>query len=558
MMYGDVTLKLSGTIVMVLIGLAAASSIAASQGLSGDWLPLSFRGPQHWSYVNGAWAENDEGIITPPAVPAADRLAFYVGRMYSDVEAELEFRWDINHCGAGLVVRAQDPTHYYLVHFPCCGQCNRAEHFWAAISKVDDSGWVEILKMDMLHGVASEQDIWHKARVVVEGNEIRLWVDGRPFPVVQDDTYKSGYVGLEGWGYAGPGSSFRNVRVRGQEIAPRPWNDALQPPQNWFNPYPQGDAQQSPSGITRAPNGDLLLALNPVGLLRSLDNGRTWTPVEAEGWPGGWIHTMRDGRLITLFNSDGELLLAESTDNGKTWSAPEKTERAPFVPPENAPDARLGGVQGLMELNDGTLLGFQVSSIPGHGGESGFNIWEWGMWSGYAAWSIRSTDGGHTWSAPVPLNGPPAIGQKYDLVECSSNIQTKEGKVLSLVRPIYSPWLWEVWSENNGESWGPATSGPFPAYNNAVLPHATASGALLMGGRMPALGLHVSHDSGMSWKHYRIDTVIWAGGVMYEVEPDVVLWVYMGEYAPNPDARAQFIRVTPDGVEPARDMLPGP
>ena len=50
--------------------------------------------------------------------------------------------------------------------------------------------------------------------------------------------------------------------------------------------------------------------------------------------------------------------------------------------------------------------------------------------------------------------------------------------------------------------------------------------------------------------------MIWAGGVMLELEPDVVLWVYMGEYDPIPDARAQFFRITPDGMEPARDMLP--
>ena len=89
-----------------------------------------------------------------------------------------------------------------------------------------------------------------------------------------------------------------------------------------------------------------------------------------------------------------------------------------------------------------------------------------------------------------------------------------------------------------------------------MLPHATASGALVIGGRMPGLGLHVSHDSGKSWKQYRIDTTIWAMGVMYEVAPDVLLWVYYGEYSPNPDARAQFIRVTPEGLEPASDMLP--
>ncbi len=173
---------------------------------------------------------------------------------------------------------------------------------------------------------------------------------------------------------------------------------------------------------------------------------------------------------------------------------------------------------------------------------------------GGSAWSIRSTDGGRPWSAPVPMNGPPAIGQKYDAVECTANMQTKEGKVLSLLRPIYSPWAWEVWSDNNGESWGPATSGPFPTYENRAL--ATASGALLVVGRMPGTGLHVSCDSGMSWKHYRVDTAAEVGGAMYEVEPEVVLWVYESEHSPNPDARAQFIRITPDGLEPVREMLP--
>ena len=456
-----------------------------------------------------------------------------------------------------MVVRAQDAEHYYLIHFPCCAQCIRAEHFWAAISKVGDDGWVEVLDMQMVHGVASELTIWHTARVVV-GDAIHLWGDGRPLPVVKDDSYKSGAIGLENWTFHGPGGNFRNFHVRGSKAPARAWRTATEPPRNWFNPYLQGDKQQSVTAITRAPNGELLMVLNPVGLVRSPDNGRTWSRLDSTDFPGGWVHTMRDGRLINLHQSEdgSDLFTSESPDNGKTWQPPVKAELGPFTPPDNAPNTTIRGFQGPIELNDGTLVMWQVSNIPGYGHGNGFDIWEWGMYGGYAGWSIRSTDGGRTWSSPTPLNSSPALRQKYDLVECSSNTQTKEGKVLSLVRPVHSPWSWEVWSDDHAESWGPATSGPFPSYNCAMLPHATASGALLIGGRMPALGLYVSHDSGMSWKLYRIDVFCWAGGAMFEVEPDVVLWVYMGDYEPHVDARAQFLRVTADGLEPARELLP--
>ncbi len=529
-----------------------------AEGLAGEWQSVSLRQSGQWSFVGGDWTQDNDGLITPSSRPGTDLLAIAADKTYTDLEAEFDFRWNVGHCGAGMIVRAQDAGHYYLVHFPCCAQCNRAEHFWAAVSKVGDDGWVEVLDMQMVHGVASELDIWHTARVVVVGDEIHLWVDGRPLPVVKDDTYKSGSIGLESWTYSGPGSSFRNVRVRGVEAGGGAWRASVEPPQNWFNPYPQGDKQQSVSSITRAPNGELLMVLNPVGLLRSADNGRTWSEVESPTWSGAWVRTLRDGRLIGLGRSeDGqELFVSESPDNGRSWGEPVKAQMGPFTPPENAPQMKLGGYQDPIELDDGTLVAWQVSRIPGHGHESGFDIWEWGMYGGCSAWSVRSTDGGLTWSSPTPLNGEPAIGQKYDLVECSSNTQTKEGKVLSLVRPVHSPWIWEVWSDDRAQTWSPATSGPFPSYNCAMLPHATASGALLIGGRMPALGLYVSHDSGMSWKLYRIDTVIWAGGAMIEVEPDVVLWVYMGEYDPLPDARAQFLRVTAEGLEPARDMLP--
>jgi len=71
------------------------------------------------------------------------------------------------------------------------------------------------------------------------------------------------------------------------------------------------------------------------------------------------------------------------------------------------------------------------------------------------------------------------------------------------------------------------------------------------------VGLYVSRDSGMTWKPYRVDCGgLWAMGTMYSVEPDLVFYVYMDLYSSA--MRAQFIRLklTPDGAEPARDMLP--
>jgi len=563
---------------MVLLIAAAALALGACNGTpvsSGDadtgsleWQTLAIGDGKGWSFLGKPWRDGDGGLIhpTPTWITGANAYdgqngknddtlkAFHLGAAYGDFELECRFQWNGGHCGAGIIFGAQDHRNYYMLHFPNIGQCSRAEHFWAMVSKVEDGEWVKVLKMQMLHGVASERTVWHQARLVVKGNTIRAWVDGRPTDTVVDDTLpEAGFVGLEAWAYGGAASTFQNMRVRGAQVE-TDWDATVTPAKNWFLPYPARSAQQTCSGITRAPNGDLLMALSPPRLVRSTDNARTWAPVEGNNFPGGWINTTHDGRLICLSNRDQDTVMAESEDNGKTWSEPAKVERAPFTPPENLQDMKLGGLQGFMELADGTLLAFQVGTVPGrgHGHGTGFNIWEWGMWAN-CAYSIRSTDGGKTWSAPVPLNGSPAIGQKYDLCEVTSNVQTKEGKVLSLVRPIYSPWMWEIWSENNGESWGPATSGPFPCYAATAL--ATEDGTLLVSGRMPGLGLYVSHDSGMTWQPYRVDTGgLWGMGRMYEVEPGLVFYIYMDHYAS--DMRAQFIRITEDGAVAAPEALP--
>jgi len=72
---------------------------------------------------------------------------------------------------------------------------------------------------------------------------------------------------------------------------------------------------------------------------------------------------------------------------------------------------------------------------------------------------------------------------------------------------------------------------------------------------MTGLGLYASHDGVRTRKTYRIDTGgLWAMGCMYEVEKDLVFYPYMDTY--ESDMRAQFLRITADGVYPDRKALP--
>ncbi|MEX0613340.1 MAG: sialidase family protein, partial [Pirellulales bacterium] len=240
-----------------------------------------------------------------------------------------------------------------------------------------------------------------------------------------------------------------------------------------------------------------------------------------------------------------------SADNGETWAPYEEVQLGEWKPDR---PMNLLPMQGIIELKDGTLVGFHGANHPswqlaGKGG-----VFELGAFHA-AGFSSRSTDQGKTWSAPVPLDGPPGAGMTMDNCEYLSNIQTRNGDLLSLGRPIASPWMWEVWSTNNAVSWGPSTRGPFCMYATAAPSRATASGALVVAGRMPGLAAYISHDDGMSWQGYRIGTDVWAMGSMIEVKPDVLLYVYMDSRGSH--ARAQFLRVTADGLEPVRDMLPG-
>jgi hypothetical protein len=209
-------------------------------------------------------------------------------------------------------------------------------------------------------------------------------------------------------------------------------------------------------------------------------------------------------------------------------------------------------------LRDGAVLAFGLS---GHISTlEKANIWQWGSHH-CQAFATRSEDNGRSWSERVNIDNPgltqvtkgEQIGSNLDLTEvCAA--ETASGKILALIRPIYSPWMWEASSDDGGRTWGPVVRGPFPGYATPNMLR-TDSGAILVPHRHPNLTVHTSLDDGRTFDQgTRIDSGVWAMGSILEVEPNLVLYIYFDSYLSR--MRGQFIRITPEGIEPARELPP--
>ena len=160
-----------GTLIVGLLGTAA--TVAEEQSLKiGDGAD--------WQFVASTWKDNEAGGIVGSRSGDGDglqgySLAFHKPKSYADLEAEFTVCMPTGHADVGFIIRAQDPTHYYLIHFPQSGQGYRAQHFWAALSKADGSGYLRMLQLNLVRRVASNPfGMQHQAKVKVTGDRSGL------------------------------------------------------------------------------------------------------------------------------------------------------------------------------------------------------------------------------------------------------------------------------------------------------------------------------------------------------------------------------------------------
>lgn len=528
-----------------------------------------------WHFVNGAWTDGGDGALTiPPALANADaaplqgaHFAFDRTRAFQDCRVSFDFLLR-SHSDAGIILRARDESHFYLVHFPNCGQASRAQHFWAALSKMDDAGYLKLIRLAMIPRVPSTNGIRMRCEVTLQGGRFTVRVGDYGRFEVSDGTYPGpGSVGAYLFGEAEIG----NLRVHGPAARSPAWRAGFAHPTNWWLPLPAGaDGWQQPIDVKRFDDGELLMLINVQGdtsdaqmaraqpfLTRSVDNGRTWSALQplglgdlASSWSPARMHLTPRGRLIAMLPGPDHKLVYESNDRGRTWSAAGATNL--HVGPRTEPPVQSLAPMGFLNLDDGAILAFLLHGRDLH--DNPLPLHTWGSWH-CQAFCARSDDDGVTWSAPVNVDTPgfhddgsPMEGN-LDLTECTA-VQHGNGRVTAYMRPIYSPVVWESWSDDGGRTWGPAVRGPFAGYASPNMVR-TASGALLIAHRMPGLTVHCSHDDGLTWDQgTMIDTGLWAMGSMVEVAPDEVLYVYWDTFRTL--ARAQRIRVTPSGLEPVR------
>jgi hypothetical protein len=568
-----------GSLTILMLGCLIAGTLVADEA-SREHLTLG--DGSDWRFVTGgnmriAWTENSDGVIDP-LVDYADKppyiglvpqgyqakRAFYTKAAYGDLTAEFDYKpyYDYQGSGhAGMILRAQDPNHFYIVYFPYTGQTLRSKNFLAAIGKVEGDGYIRNLGLVWVPNVPSESERWYRVRVEATGPKIGIWIDGRKSLTVSDDTYARGLVGLAGQGRF----LFRNVSVVGDSHDPTQWNGEGAIPDHSFQ---VGLSGAMPSGCV-APNGEVLLAAG-LQLVRSADQGRTWGDVEtlpdfldSVGDYGNTMFCTSSGRLMIMLtdmkggDSGPEISISESRDNGHMWSRPVPSEVGGDWSGRPTAENGMTPYGPLVETEDGTLLRFFLYGMAAENAEKEIggrkvNIYSWAN-NAYKAFAMRSTDGGQTWSGPIEIDEPRFFRSPRGTVSGSTDFTEPTGvaignEVMVTIRPVYSPYMWQCWSENSGETWDAASRTTFPGYAQSMI--RLQSGVIVCGHRGPHYSINLSRDGGLNWDAGTvIDYRVWGMGCLVEVEPDTLLCTYMGN-SPTDPLLAQRIRVTPEGLVP--------
>jgi sialidase-1 len=276
------------------------------------------------------------------------------------------------------------------------------------------------------------------------------------------------------------------------------------------------------------PRGGRIMAI------RSSDHGRNWSKPVAimdtdrdDRDPS--VACLKDGTLLlnwfTLHRDPKgadrlEVLLARSSDRGKTWTRPLKLDlHSPYSFACSSPARQLADgslILGLYHEDDKKNVAFGATA--------------------------RSYDGGKTWKELALIDEKSGVRLDAE----TDVVPIKGGKLLAALRSSRENMHYSI-SADQGKTWGPVRSFGFKGHCPYFLRH--KSGVILLGHRVPATSLHWSSDEGRTWHGpVVIDSVIGAYPSLVELPDGVVYCVYYEE-GKGSSIRAVRLQVNRTGVE---------
>jgi hypothetical protein len=155
---------------------------------------------------------------------------------------------------------------------------------------------------------------------------------------------------------------------------------------------------------------------------------------------------------------------------------------------------------------------------------------------------VRSTDGGKTWSPPIPIGKDSGVRLDAE----TDFVLLRDGTLYAALRTQTQDMHFAT-SGDGGHTWSGVRPIGFPGH----CPHFTrlSTGEILLTHRLPRTELHVSRDEAHTWQGpYRIDEVSGAYASTVELRDGSVLAVYYEE-GENSAIRARRFRLATQGSE---------
>ena len=528
---------------------------------------LMYKGNEDaWRFINGKWKTNDEGDIISPTLShwsLVSHLAFNVEHAYGD--CELSGQWRLIYAGGGtpeFVVRAMDSRRYYAVRFNLMMNLPADTHMlMCSIWKGCGDGYTRMLghrrKVGVYRNITHPNE-WFSVRVVCKGPEILVYFNDYFVCAVSDEEYAQGCVGVSGGEFGS--LMFRNMEVKGTTTTSN-WtmvDDALP---DLFEPMP-GTAIGAEA--TLLPDNEVLVGYNidenTQVITRTRDYAQTWDePVPGkfgyyikghdEMWAIQWEHKpdviWEDrGTNFDELNMDNFWTTATvSKDRGKTWSDKYHLD-IPF--PQGTAYQSIPGKAGSMYMSQSPV------ALIGDGALGMSTMWRNNPDGNYHSDQVffcRSTDDGQTWTT-ISVDDT-----EWERNE-SAWLELDDGKIIMLLRSNYTNSVGVSWSYDYGLTWTRVRPLGIP-YFGASAPAIirTCDNVLVIAVRM--WGILTSIDEGLTWSlptHIGGYTGEGGGANMMEMTDGriLILGSDHGNARDRCRTRAQFIRVTPDGmVNPA-------